>query len=296
MGAAEEQSRKRRKIRRKVRETDSLPAAPSVLMELDQMLESSHPRIATIAAIVAKDASIAARILNVVNASEYFDGHEETWDIRQAVAMLGVEEVRRLVSALSVVSAFPTTLDHVDYRDFWRHSIGVAGAARLLAVYSYSGLAVDPEEAYTAGLMHDVGWLLLECCLPDIADGIMRMSLGESMPRLKAERALMGTDHGDIGGMLLERWHQRPEIVEGVAWHHDPGSAEKHGRGLAAIVHLGDRICIAGRVGDSGEGISGGPSASEMEAVGIPVSKCSRMMENVLEAARKMSEIIVHAG
>ena len=295
MPSREERARRRRKIRRIIRDIPHLPTIPTIMLELQEVLSDPHPRPATLARIIGKDVSTAGRLLKVVNSSPLYAGATgEVWDIAEAVRQVGVMEIRRLASTLSVVRTFPDSLNHLDYTEFWRHSLGVAGAARLLAVLSYRRSRLDPEEAYTAGLLHDVGWLLLDQYLPDVASSIMQLARARRLARLEAEREVLGTDHGEVGGMLLERWNLPAEIIEAVSWHHDPETSSTAGRNLARLVHVSDHVCRRAGIGDA----DGAPReefpAAALQRLGIPWREKEKTVEGLVGAGRVMADIIVH--
>lgn len=295
MGSQEERARKRKEIRRIVRDTPHLPTIPTIMLELEQVLREPDPKDATIAQIIAKDVSTASRLLKVVNSSPAYAGAlTESWDIAEAVRQVGIKEIRRLASTLSVVRVFPDALTHLDYTGFWKHSLGVAGASRLLGVLSYRAVKVDPDEAYTAGLLHDIGCLLLDQYLPNQAGAIVEHSKKHNVPRMEAEKEVLGTDHGEIGGMLLERWRLPAEIVEGVSWHHNPDLATDRGKKIAHIVHIADFVCRAFHVGDSDKPLDEEFPIEDFLALGFAPQERATVIEGLVGAARVMADIIVH--
>ena len=161
----EDKKAKRTNVRRIIRELESLPTFPDVLIKLEDEMRDSQSSAGSIAKVVERDMALAGRLLKVANSAYYGSSYGEITDIRQAVTRLGQREIRMLAVAVTLIRAFPDSAHHVDPIEFWKHSLAAAGASRSLAGFQPSE-RVNAEEGYTAGLLHDVGWLVIDQFLP----------------------------------------------------------------------------------------------------------------------------------
>ncbi len=220
-----------------VKRLDSVdfPAAPEVVVRLTRLLSEEWVTGDQLAEVMALDAGISARVLRLAN-SVYFRG-QGVRSIEEAVLRVGVDGVRDVVFALSLLRAFKPL--HFNYHTFWRHSLGVAQTVLVLQQRALN-ISTPIPEAYAAGLLHDIGMLVLDRTLGAGYGTILIHAREQARPLFEIERETFGTDHADVGGRLLEVWRMPAALTQAVAGHHDPLAAES----LAAhLVHLADAIC-----------------------------------------------------
>jgi len=292
MSPVMEQSAKRAEIRRTIREMQSLPTIPSFLIEFEEAMRDPSVGAADIAAVIEKDMAMAGKVLKVVNSSFYGGVGGDVGNLKLAVSRLGLKEIRRLVVSLSYISTFPNPSDHVDPIRFWKHSQGVAVVARQLAIWT-EGIDLDPDEMYTPGLLHDIGWLVLDQFMPGDAVSIVRLARQKAITRREAELGFLGVDHGEVGGVLLDRWHLPPETVEAVTWHHEPDSADDDAMQAATILRAADAICLEGEIGDSGEIPAGKDEVlATLEEVGYDADRALKVCEELIDVATREADII----
>ncbi len=160
--------------------------------------------------------------------SAFFGFSSEIRNLKQAILRLGIPMSRKVLMDASFGSLFASST----LAELWRHSKLVAATAHELAVEC----GFDPEIAYVAGLLHDLGRLVMHRCPPEMsADELDRRAAG--FPRVYAETLVYGTDHAAIGGELLKRWGLPSEMVDAVARHHSPEGTDSV---LAAILYLAE--------------------------------------------------------
>ena len=210
------------RLRAVISRLKSVPSLPSVYLAIMSELRQEEASPRRIGEMVAKDAGMAAKILQLVN-SPFFGFRLTVSDPAQAVQLLGLETVRGLVLSMHLFAQ----LDERTVRRFklgrvWRHSLVTTAFARLVARLQDGGTEAMAE-AFTAGLLHDIGKLVLATSLPEEYGNALALAEREQLPQWLAELRVMDTTHADVGAYLLGMWGLPEPIVEAVAWHHHPG-------------------------------------------------------------------------
>jgi len=174
--------------------------------------------------LIRRDPVVAARVLKVAN-SAYYGRSGKIATVRHAVVLLGLDTLRTILISL----AFHSTLVRLkspalDYRLLWRHSIAVATGTRLLAQMVR---LPSVEEAFLAGLLHDLGKLLIDQIFPTEFARALREAITHQMPLFLAEAMTIGHDHAEIGGWAADIWKLPPTLVDSIASHHAPETDRK---------------------------------------------------------------------
>ena len=217
---------KNERLQELVSGTSLLPSLPDLYNQLVAELRTEAPSLDRVGKIVERDVSMAARILQLVN-SPYFGLRFEIRNIQHAVNYLGVNTLKNMVLLIHVFSS--CSGDAGLLRDFCDHSMLVATLARQITLISGAELE-EAEQAFTAGLLHDVGWLVL------FNSGRLQHSGKHNEQSLiQAEQNLWESCHAEIGAYLLGIWGIPSEIVRIVAYHHRPSAAPFQSLSLAAV-------------------------------------------------------------
>lgn len=220
-----------------VQGVSGLPSLPAVVVELLQTLGSDDVDAAVLAQKVSRDQALVVKMLRVANSS-FYGLQGKVNSIADAIVVLGLRGVRTLATAAAVTGAFDDIkLRDFDIRVFWRHSIGIALCARAVARH----MKVGEENAFTVGLLHDIGRLVLASCFPQHLEAVLAYQKSHECLLVDAERAVLGIDHGVVGGLLTSHWNFPPLICNVIAGHHDPDGGEP----LACVIHLADAITHA---------------------------------------------------
>ena len=219
---------------------NDLPFSPDLLTRLFRLTgEEGLSPLEAIAAAVAEDQGLSARLLALAN-SAFYGLQSQVGTVGRAVAVLGLREVRSLVLALGMrglAGARPLPPGFA-FTPYLAHQLAVAGAARGLARIT---AAMDPDDAFTAGLLHDLGKLLTALYRPEDWQAQAALAAAEGLPWHEAEERHWGLDHGLIGGMVLRSWNLPESLTEPVNWHHAPLAAP--GRPLpCALTSLADAL------------------------------------------------------
>lgn len=200
---------------------DTLPSLPSILDKLFQTLDDSHSSARDIETIVERDPSTTSKLLAVANSSYYGLRHQVT-TLQRAVVVLGFDEVRNICLGAVLTSMLnPKKIqDPQSAQDLWRHSLAVQEAARILA--EGTGL-VRPDVATIAGLLHDLGWVVLLGYHPHQWENIKKKMVDESLPLAEAENR-EDISHQEAGEALGKYWDLPPMMIEVMRHHHCPGA------------------------------------------------------------------------
>ena len=222
-----------------VHSVQDLPSLPAVVMELLSSIEQDEVDISVLAKKVSYDQALTAKTLRLANSSS-FGLQVKVTTIQQAITFLGFQTTRNLITAAAVTGCFPTgRCAGFDDKACWRHSIAVAACARALA----RRLRFNQDYAFTAGLLHDIGRLVLVTADPQAYGAVVEWRLRNDCGWQDAERAVLGLDHVEAGVALAEHWNFSDTMRQAIAFHHAP---ETPGAGfLAAIVHVADAIVHA---------------------------------------------------
>lgn len=207
------------KLRLLVTQMQSLPSMPSLYLELTQELRTEEVSLKKIGGIIARDPAMTAKMLQMVN-SAFFGLRRHVSNAEEAVNLLGIDMIMSLVFSISVFSLFETSkLQNFSVQKYWAHSLRVGKFAKWL---SKSANQKDSDLAMTAGMLHDVGKLVLASNLTDQYNELTTQAAAENADIEELERQIFGATHSEVGGYLLGLWGLPHSIVEALVFHHHP--------------------------------------------------------------------------
>ncbi len=246
-----------------VAKLSDLPSLPAVVMELLSSIDQEDVDISVLAKKVSHDQALTAKTLRLANSSLYGLQIKVT-TIQQAITYLGFQTTRNLITAAAVTGCFADqTCPGFDHKAFWRHSIATAACAKVLA----RRLRFNQDYAFTAGLLHDIGRLVLVSSYPVEYQAAMAYRRAQDVTTLQAEQAILLVDHVGAGVALAEHWQFSDTMKMAIAHHHEPETA---GAGLlAAIVHVADAIVHALDVARDPDDLVPAVSSAAWTALGL---------------------------
>ncbi|HAR62425.1 MAG TPA: hydrolase [Candidatus Margulisbacteria bacterium] len=223
-----------------------LPPLPESTHKILQIAGNNASSAKDLAKVLEKDLSLTTKVLKLVNSS-FYGFSREISTISQAVVYLGFNTIKSLV--LTASSYDTLNKDVVSYElekgMLWKHSIACASCSRLIAKeIKYS----DPEEAYIAGLIHDIGKLMIDQYANNLFKLILEKVTTDAISFDKAEKEVLGFDHPEIGSKIAQKWNFPLSLVESISYHHQPENATNH-KELTYIVHLANTITAMAGIG-----------------------------------------------
>ena len=251
-----------------LRNLDDLPSLPAVVMELLNSIDEDDADISVLARKVSHDQALTAKTLRLVNSSLYGLQVKVT-TIQQAITYLGFQTTRNLITAAAVTGCFThAKCAGFDDKAFWRHSIATAACAKVLA----RQMRLNQDYAFTAGLLHDIGRLVLVTCFPQHFQRVLEYRAAHDCYMLDAERAVLGIDHVDAGLALAGHWNFSDTMKLAMGGHHAP---ETPGAGfLATIIHVADATVHALDLAQAADDLVPPVSPLAWTALGLDEAAC----------------------
>ena len=241
-------------IREQMLNIDGLPPFPATHTEIVRLANSDESDSDDVAEQIQMDPGFLATVLKLANSSHY--GFSRKVDsLKLAVSLVGMKEIANLVMSLQVFKELGNydSKSGFDTTAFWKHSVGTAFIARFLA----KRLRAEVELCFMAGLLHDIGKVVLDRFFGDFFQEALALIQERSCPSVEAEKEVLGLTHTQVGGYLAVNWHFADTLIESIVCHHDPSQA-RHYQKLASVVHVANAACSHLEYGSSGEVVQPG--------------------------------------
>jgi putative nucleotidyltransferase with HDIG domain len=261
------------RIRKVAQSVMGLPTLPTVVSKMLKMIDSRRTSADTLARLISTDQALTAKLLKLAN-SAYYGYSREISTVNMAIVVLGFNTVKDMGLWVSVFDAFKnaSSATGFDAVKFWEHSAACGVAARMLSKNSgsrYTG------EAFVAGLLHDMGKMILNQYFEKELVEVLRMARDEAVCLESAELAVLGVSHGRIGAWLAEKWNLPAIISDTIMHHHDPWDSRTE-PAFVALVAVADILCHRAQIGSSGR--SDCPLYDDrlwniLDAAGVPVDE-----------------------
>jgi len=252
-----------------VEAVNDLPALPTVVTRVMQLTDDPNSTAQDINNVLNQDQAITARVLRLAN-SAFYGYTRRINTVTDAVVFMGFKTIRSIVIAASVSDILNQEIAGyaLEYGELWKHSQCTAMAARLIA---RKAKLPTLDLAYTAGLLHDIGKVILNRTMKEAYfEVVERVSEGE-IPFNQVENEILGFNHAEVGSRVAGKWNLPDQLVEAIAYHHDPDQATINPK-LTAIVHLADAICVAMGIGIGVDGMLYPMSGKALELLGFDES------------------------
>ncbi len=228
-----------------------LPPIPTVMVELVQALNNEDIELNLLGRIIAKDPSMSVNVLKVAN-SAFYQLPVKVNTIEHAVRMLGTREIASLCIACTAGKTLkaPDNQATIDLSMFWKHSVATGVISKVLC----SELGIQTQNnIYLAGLIHDVGKIILDRFMHDVYKEIVKITYNENISVIEAEQRVIGESHAKVGGWLMEAWNLPSIFVDIANYHHSVMETDEDSRLEVAIVSLSNQLARLKSFGFGGD-------------------------------------------
>jgi len=269
-------------LRHKVENINTLPTVPGVLKKLSGIIEKPRITLVEISAFISNDPALTTKVLKMVNSAIYgFPGRIAS--VSHATMLLGLNVIKGLLLGVSVFELMQKTMNGL-----YEHSLACAIASRVIA--QKKGMK-EPEEVSVAGLLHDIGKVILMLEFQKEYEAAMNDAQTKSISIFEAEKGQFNATHANVGSWLAEKWRFPRNLIEVIEFHHRP-ALSKNAPMETAIVHMADLLVRAGGFGFAGEIFVPEVNPAAFELLNLSeadIKDVLREMENNMEAAGDIS-------
>ncbi len=272
--------------KREVRRIKNLPTVPGIVAKISRMVENPETSAAEVGRLITQDQVLSAKVLRMAN-SAFFGMSRKISSIPQALMILGFDVVKGLVLTSSVFDMIQKSM-----AGLWEHSIGCAAAAGAVATTLGRD---DAEEILVAGLLHDLGKVVLALNMPEEMKLIREKVEKENLFFYEAENAILDFHHGEIGQWLAEHWNLPESLAEPMRLHHNPERATIRPE-CTAIVHLADVIIRGWGFGYAGDGLVPPVSMAAWELLGLKPGDFPAILDLLEPKLANLSELTQVGG
>jgi HD-like signal output (HDOD) protein len=221
---------------------DQLPALPTIVTRLIEVINSPDSSADDAAELIEQDPALTGKMIRLAN-SAFYGMPRSISSVNSAVVVLGFNTIRSLVLSASLMKMFPptTAAGCFDGRRFWLHSITTALGAKAIIRQLMQVKMMDPESAFCAGILHDIGKLVFMHLMPTEYAGVCTQAVAKKMPLIAAEKEFLGVDHAELGSIIADKWALPLDLENSLVFHHSPQGAGR-ATDLLSAVHLADAL------------------------------------------------------
>ncbi len=286
----------RQRLRRVTERIIGLPSLPTVVTQLLSVVGDPASSARDVSQLISTDQALTAKILKVAN-SAFYGFPRKIATVQFAIVVLGFETVKNLGLSVAILKRFHQGNDHplFDRQQFWEHAIGCGVAGRMLARKRNRKLE---GEAFVAGVLHDIGKLILIEYFPDEFGECLDRAKSDLLSIAEAEEQVIGVTHAEIGGWLAEKWKLPESLVNAIAHHHAPYELEEPDE-ILLITHMANALTRHNRIGSGGDrlGASLSPRVAAVFKNGrdinddVLLSELSEGYQEEIETARVFTDL-----
>jgi HD-like signal output (HDOD) protein len=257
-----------------------LSSLPSIALRIIEAAVDEHTDAEDLRQLIERDPALAARIIRIVNSS-FYGLRQEVADLRSAIALLGTKQIRNVAITVFVSRQFTPTAskESLDRNQLWNHSMAVGAVARMLAKTLKNA---DPDEAYLAGLLHDMGLLIIDQHLARHVPRI-RTSMSEGASLHEAVEQILTFDPSQLGAYVAWRSKFPSRLVSSIEFHQKPDAYQGDERQLTDLVAMADYVATLNGTGVLSESKPERPSPGVFERLGLSDERLAELAPQILE-------------
>ena len=272
----------------------NLPTLPDVMTRIIRKVDDPSATANELVKIIEVDQALTVKILKIVNSS-YYNLRQSISSIERAVVILGFNNIKSLALSTAIFETMGGEgTGEFDRANFWKHSIGCGVTTKALA--RKMGYEPDTlEEAFTAGLLHDIGKVLLDKFAHEEFNEVVKMVGEKDMLIIEAEREVLGADHTDMGYWLANRWGLPDSLKEVVSFHHEPEKAREF-KELTGLVHFADILTRRKKIGSGGDNKIPQLNSKVFESLKLTQDDVNEIMDLINEGMNLAAVFLDFAG
>ncbi len=288
-------SESRNLLEKALADVRQLPTLPVVYSRLQNVLQNPKVSAREVGNVIEQDQALASKLLRIVN-SAYYGFPSKISTMSKTVVILGFNEVKHLSLSICILKMFESNqkAGDFDHLEFWRHSIGVAVCAGILAKKSGVSKISSHEEAFVAGLLHDIGLIAQDQYIHGLFVKAVQKKQADNMYLYEAEKEIMGFTHEETGMFLTETWNLPPQLQATTGFHHIP--IAKKGSSLfnlVSVVHIADIVAVALGFGSKGDPFVPKYYRECLDALGLTVADIESSIDEIVRVYKEMSYCLI---
>ena len=272
-----------------IKDPSEIPTLPAIFYQIMDALNDPDETLEGIAGLIEKDPSLTIRLLSLVN-SPFFSFSNKISNLSQAIGIIGTTHLRELVLCTTVISQFKNIPeDYTTMESFWTHGIACGLASKELSTTLSIG---EAEELYVLGMIHDIGALLIYKDASEKAAIALERCNEWGLNLIDAEQDVLGFDHTQVGGALVQKWELPEKFREIITFHHDPLKAPNYTK-EAAILYVGNYIVESNQLGSSGPFQSQPLDEKVIEFLGLSFDNISTSSQKIIGSVEEISQVFI---
>lgn len=230
------------RVKQVVSNIRNLPTPPIVFQQIQKVMSDPNVSANEIASILSEDPAMSVKVLKLTN-SAFYGLAREIYSVKHAVVIVGLEAIKNLVLSASVMDMFKENQQDQEFHEkYWRHSLAAGFCARILAKKLRARGMVNPDSAFSGGLLHDIGKIVICSFLPDeYAKFKSERESDQQSADYEIEEKVLGYNHAQVGGVLADQWKLPERLAESITYHHHPQLSESDDP-IAYIIHIANYV------------------------------------------------------
>lgn len=277
-------------LKKAIRNLDSLPSMPAIAQKILTLPLDTEEGEAQLLKLIEKDPQISARIIGLAN-TPLFGASKRVSSIHDAAMLLGLTRVKSVAVGIAVMSSLSKTSSGLlDLQKLWLHSLGVALGMRVLARAMPSGARPLEDEIFLSGLLHDIGFMVLNYLDPARSNQLQaRLAAEPDRPVTELEREVIKISHGELGAELARHWDLPDHIIAVLRYHHDASAKDAEaGQPLIALLSLTEKLMPSFGI-DENVGIQA--SEADWKSLGIDPERAEALTLAIQEQVEQAKQL-----